>query len=286
MINIKIKNEFSDLKIALIHNAENVISLDDNEWAKIVPKSILAKHPETGLINKDEFVKQQKTYIEFLIQSDVQLISPLTQSNAFCQVYTRDPCFVIDETLFIGKMKDKYRYPEIEGLKKIKNEIANIIEIDGNDVVIEGGDIFVFEDLILVGTGQITNQAGFDKLKSFIFRQYEVVQIPHFALHLDCCIAPLPNGMLLYSKKHLPKASIELLTRYFIVHLLDENEADNFLSANLLWINEKKVVSHSFSRKTNRFLRSCDFIIHEIDFTQPISMWGSVRCVTCPLLRE
>ena len=57
------------------------------------------------------------------------------------------------------------------------------------------------------------------------------------------------------------------------------------LAANLLWLNDRHAISGAACRKTNALLRSKGYEVHEVDFSQLVCLWGSVRCVTCPLVR-
>jgi N-dimethylarginine dimethylaminohydrolase len=66
---------------------------------------------------------------------------------------------------------------------------------------------------------------------------------------------------------------------------LDSVEASLHLAANLLWLDERRVVSGSAAQRTNELLRSKGYEVRELDSSQLVCMWGSLRCVTCPLVR-
>jgi N-dimethylarginine dimethylaminohydrolase len=113
----------------------------------------------------------------------------------------------------------------------------------------------------------------------------EVMRVPHKALHLDCCFAPLPNGEALVAAEKLTEEAREFLECRFRLVELDRTEATLQLAANLLWLDERRVVSGVAARKTNEFLRSREYEVYELDFSQLVCLWGSFRCVTCPLVR-
>src|SRR5205814_1149615 len=158
--------------------------------------------------------------------ASVQLIAPLTQIDAFCQAFTRDPCFVIGNTLFIGRMRETYRQLETPGLAEISGTVADKVQLDQG--IIEGGDIIVLrDDLVLVGTGDITTVDGVSALRSRLeANRMKVVRVPHDGLHLDCSLAPLPNQKCLFSETRLPKTSRELL-RPFFSELLPLNQHED-----------------------------------------------------------
>lgn len=288
---LKISNEFNTLAIVISHDASNVVNMSNADWEKYIDKKEIDKHPETGPINRDLFIEQHKIFRDLLVNSKVKLISPDTQKNTPTQVFTRDPSFVIRDTIFIGSMRDSYRYSEVKGLSNITEHIEHVVNLQASDTIIEGGDIIVLNDgnIVLVGIGQITNDVGYQKLYNHlkIMGIEKIEKIPHSALHLDCCLAPLPDGEALFSTKNLPSSSREILEKYFKkMTPLDKIEDEKFLASNVLWLNPEEVVSNTLTKKTNDYLRSKKYFVHELDFSQPISMWGSFRCATCPLLRE
>jgi N-dimethylarginine dimethylaminohydrolase len=131
-----------------------------------------------------------------------------------------------------------------------------------------------------------TNKAGFDHLTLRLQGSgVEVVAVPHTALHLDCCFAPLPSGEALIAGDRLSDEGRQLLERRFCLIELDSVEASLHLAANLLWLDQRRVVSGSAVQRTNELLRSKGYQVHELDFSQLVCMWGSFRCVTCPLVR-
>ena len=105
-------------------------------------------------------------------------------------------------------------------------------------------------------------------------------------MHLDCCLAPLPNGSALYHARGLSqkepagpqKGLPELIP-------LDPDEADRSLAANLLWIDRKNVVSGTRTPEDERPPASLGYTVHPLDFTNVKRMWGSFRCTVCPILR-
>jgi N-dimethylarginine dimethylaminohydrolase len=222
-----------------------------------------------------------------LREAGVHLLSPKTQPGAFCQVYTRDPCFVVGRTLFVSRMREPYRRLETPGLADIRARVGAEVALD--DGVIEGGDVMaVREDVVLVGTGDITDGAGVAALRRHLEpRGITVVRVPHGALHLDCCLAPLPNRAGLFSVSRLPAASRERLSPYFADLIpLPPREDLGFLAANLLWLNPEEVVSTAHAPQTNAGLRQMGYAVHEVEYSEVIHLWGSVRCTVAPLLRR
>lgn len=287
MSQFHVTNEWGPLRKALVDDARNVIDIEDQ--AILVSSEELRKHPEAGPICRDLFQRQQDSLRRLLNHAGVELIQPVSVEQAVCQVFTRDPAFVVGEELYAGRMRDEYRRDECTvGIAATFREAEFVTLTNG---VIEGGDILILDDSrLLAGTGDITDAAGVECLRKSLRhcqQVVDVIQVPHQALHLDCCLAPLPNGKSLISCDRLPLESIEILQPHFIELIaLDQQEALINLSANLLWLNPETVVSTNAAQRTNSLLRGMGFEVIELEFDQPVSLWGSVRCAVCPLVRE
>jgi N-dimethylarginine dimethylaminohydrolase len=289
MQSVHIQDEFAPLRVALVHDGTNAVSLSMEEQRRLIPAEELRDHPEAGPVFRDRVVEQQAEFLKLLVFQGVTLLYPETQVGASCQVFTRDPCFAVGETLYLGSLRDSYRHPEVAGLVAIGQQVPRVTSLWGNDARIEGGDVMLLQGgrLVLVGMNRHTNEAGFLNLSGHLADPgTTVVCVPHRALHLDCCLAPLPDGGALVATDCLPPETLSLLGSHFRELVpLDRQEAALHLAANLLWLDETQVVSPVAARKTNQLLRSRGYEVHELDFTALVNMWGSFRCVTCPILR-
>jgi N-dimethylarginine dimethylaminohydrolase len=287
VVTINVKDEFSPLRVVIAHDALNATDLSMEGFRRVVEAEILQEHPESGPIFRHRVIEQQAQFLDFLNRNGVEVVPPNPQAAAFCQVFTRDPCFAVRDTLFLGSLRDPYRHPEVAGLVDIGRGSSAVAALWGNGATIEGGDVFIIDGkTVLVGMHRHTNNAGFEHLtEHFRGSEVEVVAVPHKALHLDCCFAPLPSGEALIASDKLSDEGRQLLERRFHLIELDSVEASLHLAANLLWLDERRVVSGSAARRTNELLRSRGYEVHELDFSQLVCMWGSFRCVTCPLVR-
>lgn len=285
----RVRNEFETLRTAVVHDGKNAIDITMDDHRKFVSPAELAKHPEAGPSSKDRLIEQHGRFRQLLAEQGVTLISPDTQGEAFCQVFTRDPCFVIGERLFVGGLKDEWRHPETVGLKRFRDRVDQVVDLSGDGAIIEGGDVMVLDSnrRVLVGMNQHTNEGGLRKLSEALAGSgVEVIKVPHEALHLDCCLAPLPNGEALYAPGKLPDSSVAALGKHFGRLIpLDREEAAVHLAANIFWLDERRVVSGDVTKKTNAMLREKGYEVLELDFSHLVALWGSFRCVVCPVER-
>jgi dimethylargininase len=290
MLKVRVLDEFAKLRSVIIHDPENAIDITAEELEKVVQPEELREHPETRPVSKARVKEQHARLRELFDRFGVAVQSPDPQPWAFCQVFTRDPCFVLGETLFVGALRDGYRHSETTGLAQLRAQVDRVTALSGEGARIEGGDIFILQggQLVLVGMNRHTSEAAVRWLASEV-EQWgaRVVRVPHQALHLDCCLAPLPNGEALFTPGKLPDTSLEILRPLFgRLRMLDKLEGMRHLAANMFWLDPENVVSSTANPKTNEVLRSLGYRVHALDFSDLVAMWGSVRCVTCPLERE
>lgn len=289
MFQPRVSNEFARLRVAVVHDASNAIDITLEDLRQLIPAEDLARHPESGDSFRDRVIAQHAVFRQVLADHGVELLAPEAVPEAFCQVFARDPSFVIGERLFVASLRDEYRHCEPDGLTPILERVPAVIDLRGDGSLIEGGDVMPLSNgqRVLVGMHRHTNEAGCQRLVDNLPDGVEVIRVPHHALHLDCCLAPLPTGEALYSATELPGASVDLLRTVFSDLIpLNDTEARLHLAANVFWINERTVVSNVAAPHTNRFLRGRGFEVIELDFSNLVHLWGSFRCVVCPLIRE
>jgi hypothetical protein len=191
---VHVQDEFAPLKVALVHDGTNAVTLSMEEQRRLIPAEELRDHPEAGPVFRDRVVEQQAEFLKLLAFHGVTLLYPETQPGAFCQVFTRDLCFAVGDTLYLGSLRDAYRHPVIAGLVPIGQQVSKVASLWGGEARIEGGDVMVLKGgrLILIGTNRHSNAAGIRNLRGHLAAAgANVVCVPHRALHLDCCLAPL-----------------------------------------------------------------------------------------------
>ncbi len=289
-IPVGVHDEFGRLRIAIVHDGRNANDVTMADWRWTLPPSELARNPQVGSSKKARLVKQHAGLRKALATKGVMLLAPEAQHGAAGQVFTRDPCFAIGERLFIGGLRDEWRHDETIGLRDIRSRCESVIDLSGDGATIEGGDVMVFGSgrRVLVGLSRHTNAAGIQKLSDALAGSgLNVVRVPHEALHLDCCLAPLPNGEALYAAAWLPRSSVSALERFFTRLIpLNREEATRHLAANIVWLDRRTVISATTTGKTNALLRTKGYAVIEHPFSDLVRQWGSFRCAVCPIQRD
>ena len=283
-------DEFGKLCTAIVHDGRNAVDVTLDDWRELLPPEDLLKHPAAGPSSKERLREQHGRFRKLLVDNGVNLLSPRSQKGAFGQVFTRDPCFAVGDTLFIGGLSDEWRLSEPAGLADIRTRFERVIDLSGDGAKIEGGDVMVLDSgrCILIGMNEHTDESGFGKLAAALAQSgIESIPVPHGTVHLDCCLAPLPNGEALYAAAVLPEISVSRIGRCFgRLTALDADEAPRHLAANMFWLDPRRVVTPVATKKTNALLRARGYEVIELDFSDVISLLGSFRCVVCPIERD
>lgn len=284
-----VRDEFEPLRAVLIHRPDQAVDTTVEQLHAMVPSEEIRDHPESGDSSGERALEQHEALRGVLERFGVTLLHPEPMPDSPCQVFTRDPCFVVGDDLYLSGMRDECRMGERHGLTELAESVRGVVDLGEDGRTIEGGDVMVLDRgrKVLVGRNRHTNDAGIEALRKRLEpKGVEVVAISHRGLHLDCCVAPLPDGDVLYCPSKMPEGSISSLRGHFrSIQMLDRQEAENHLAANLLWMDRKHVISNREAPRTNEMLRKRGYEVIELEFTDIVRLWGSFRCATCPLVR-
>ena len=185
-----LKNEQTkiDLIKKITHSCENPRIYDN-----------LIELPEKTLTNQlIEGVLLEKNNLTNYLNKNNYSLEPL--HNFF---FTRDSAFIINKDVFTGEMAKKIRIREALIMESIFNNhpqfqttvsSADYQKINNKNITIEGGDIIVIsENILLIGIGARTSSGGVDHIINRILDKNEiryiiVQEIPHSPesfVHLD-----------------------------------------------------------------------------------------------------
>ncbi len=159
-----------------------------------------------------EGVLLEKNNLTSYLSKNNYIIEPL--HNFF---FSRDPSFVINSDVFIGKMAKKVRIREAIIMESIfknhplfetKTNSPGYLENDGQNITIEGGDIIVVDrNTLLIGIGARTTTQGVDYIINQLKEKEEIKHIiiqelphtPESFVHIDMVVTFLDvNTCIIY----------------------------------------------------------------------------------------
>lgn len=286
---LNIKNEYSALKTVVIGIAgdRGDIEYDNN------PK--ISKYLQQGNIpNVYELTRQVDNFAEKVAQAGVQVLRPENVPNQD-QIFTRDIAFVIGDTIIKSNMKKDNRRAELEGIKKIFDNIPpqKILTVPHN-ATIEGGDVIIHNKYIFVGLSARTNYQGFDFIKQN-FPEFEVIPLQLYVsdnaetnvLHLDCTFQPVGSKYAILYENGFVHYPDELMDIFGTNNIIKANKNDLYnMNSNIFSISPELVVSDLYFSRINKILNNKDIETIEIDYQKVSRLGGLFRCSTLPLERE
>ncbi len=304
MLDIKIQNEFDNLKAVIVGIADNFGGIPKiNDCYD--PKS--KQHVQQGNYPTNiACVKEINNLIDIFKKYNVNVYQP-KNINGVNQIFTRDIVFVIDEKLIIPNIIDdrKHEITAIDNILKLIDNSNKIIM--PKDARVEGGDVILSNKYIFVGFSESedfnkykvarTNRQGLNFIKK-TFPDKEVLgfelvksdENPRInALHLDCCFQPIGNNMAILCKEGFKnEEDVSFLINYFgekNIIFIDSEEMYN-MNSNVFSISNNIIVSEKKFSRLNVLLKKYGFIVEEISFSEIGKMSGLLRCSTMPLLRH
>ena len=231
------------------------------------------------------------------------------------QQYARDPMLVIGSNVIELTMGSLYRRSDILGLKRlflerVAGSNAQWVAMPSVDYalmvadgqfdktgfpVLEGGDVIVLGETILVGTSANkatgSSELGYRWLRSFLEPQgYRVqrVPLPEEVLHLDVVLSVPRPGLLVVCADALADGIPPYFDGWQRIEVTLEEA--RYLATNGLPLDRGHYILGSCDgcdgTRVQRALEEGGIEVHRIPFQGHIEHGGSVRCSTQPLVRR
>jgi N-dimethylarginine dimethylaminohydrolase len=232
--------------------------------------------------------QQQIAFMEVLKANEVEVL--LANPVPYCDVqhYTRDIGFAIDDTFFCANPRRFYRQRELEGLRNLLPRFSKVVRLENG--TIEGGDVIVDNQYIIVGFGEETNDEGvnclrrkFEELK--IDREIVTLKFTHRGvIHLDTKFNIPAKGIGLIHPKSFTPESLKWLESHFDLIEATDNETAH-MEINTFALSPRKVVMLERSHRLASLLESKGIEPILIDYSEVTKLPGSFRCTTLPIER-
>lgn len=224
------------------------------------------------------------------------------------QVFARDVCFVIDDTLFVSNLIPD-RSKETVAFDHILARIpSSHIEYLPEAVHTEGGDILLYNDILFVGCYLGADYPSYKMARTnryavdFFRERFSSKQIiplelkkhdrdPRLGvLHLDCAFQPIGQGQaLIYPEGFIHERDVHMLYELFGKdNLLSVTTEEAYcMNTNVVSLSPSRVISDSTFVRINEHLRSVwDIEVETVPYREVSKMGGLLRCSTMPLIRR
>ena len=268
------------------------------------PKSIENLKKGTYPTEKD-MIQELQNFVSILEKYDIKVYRPELIED-YNQIFSRDIGFVIDNFFFKSNILPK-RANEFNGitsiLSKFSYQFVSMPEnchIEGGDVLYHMNNIFIgfydkydYKNLFTARTNKSAVEFLIDffpekKVKAFHLNK-SLTDPKKNILHLDCCLQIVgKNKAIIHPEAFTFKKDYKWLVDFFgSKNIFEINAKEMYdMTSNVLSINDHTVVSQPKFNRLNRWLRSHNIFVEEVDLTEVSKQEGLFRCTSLPLLRH
>ncbi len=155
---------------------------------------------------------------------------------------------------------------------------------------LEGGDVFVLENTILVGhSGGCSNPEGAHWLQHMLGTAYQTIVVPIDPMfpHLDCVLMTPCEGVAFACLDALPEGLPKIMQDWDVVDI-PKSLAKAHMACNNLVLNDRTVIvpSEEPLDTVAQELKNRRFEVIRIPYRVPCMAGGSFRCAHQPLIRK
>jgi glycine amidinotransferase len=222
----------------------------------------------------------------------------LAPNGEGAQLFPRDGVIVIADHVIDASLRLRCRQRERYGLRPLIQRmvaergarwssvpLGSPACVDGP--FLEGGDTLLNGYEIYVGmSGCASDMAGIDWLQALLGARYRVIPVAlrSFVLHLDCALALVKPGLLIWCPEKLVDG-LPMSLRSWDAIAVSRDEASR-LATNVLVLEEGRMIVDADNQRVIDELRKRKMDVIPIPFDAPIRTGGGLRCAHHPLLRE
>ena len=260
------------------------------------PKSIENLKKGTYPTEKN-MIQELQNFVSILEKYDIKVYRPELIKD-YNQIFSRDIGFVIDNFFFKSNILPK-RANEFNGitsiLSKFSYQFVSMPEnchIEGGDVLYHTNNIFIgyydkydYKNLFTARTNKSAVEFLIDffpekKVKAFHLNK-SLTDPKKNILHLDCCLQIVgKNKAIIHPDAFTFKKDYKWLVDFFgSKNIFEINAKEMYdMTSNVLSINDHTVISQPKFNRLNRWLRSHNIFVEEVDLTEVSKQEGLFRC--------
>ena len=235
-------------------------------------------------IDYDLLYRQYNNFINTLSKNNIKLYFIDINKKATQQIFTQDIGFIINDVLFVSKMKQKERKIETENFMRfVKDNNIKYYQMKNN---IEGGDVLKYKNVVFVGISSRTTIEAANELQEALIRMgnnSKVIPINFDAskIHLDCVFNTLDEGSGVISPYVYDRRIIEEHIKN--LYEISKKDADD-LGTNYVYLGNKKLISSN--KVVSGLLEEKGYEVLYVDYSEIIKDNGSLGCSCMFIIRE
>lgn len=227
-----------------------------------------------GKPNYDNAIQQYDAYIQALRDCNLELTLLPTDDRYPDGHFVEDPVVIFHDVAFMCRSGAEARQGEGESLKPHLSDLR-IIEPEA-DARIDGGDVLICADRVLVGLSERTNQAGVDALcHAFqtVKSDIRVDAVPfEGVLHLKSGLTELAPNVLIHDPALITDYNLDWAT---VITL----PADEGYAADVMPLNDTLFIAKGYPTAYQVATDYYDKVV-ELDMSEFQKMDGGLTCLS------
>ena len=232
-------------------------------------------HIDRSPINIDIASAQHEGYVQALKDMGCELIELPAEADLPDSVFVEDTAFILPEATVITRPGADSRRPETESIIRALRPYRELLFINEPGTV-DGGDVLVLDQDILVGMSTRSNQAAVDQINILVGKfgyRAQGVEL-HDCLHLKSAVTRVDAKTLLINRNWVD-------THHFPGFDLIDVDASEPFAANCLPVNGEIIFPAAFP-KTRVKLEARGYKIRTVQVDELAKAEGAVTC--CSLI--
>ena len=232
---------------------------------------------------------QQLAFASQMEARDVEVLWADPVPGATVQYYPRDIAFVIGDQFVIARSQRPERQRELFGIRHLRDRISTVCNLEAGRI--EGGDVLVDEDVILIGLGEETSVAAIESLRfqldqAGVTKPIKVLELDaDGVIHTDTKLTLVRRGVAIADPTAFSSASWAWLReRYDLIEATPDEVWD--VQVNTLALAPDALAMTSTAARLAKEVEARGIEPVMVDFTEVVKLPGSLRCSTLPLRRE
>jgi N-dimethylarginine dimethylaminohydrolase len=290
MINVNVNSEIGTLKkVILCYANPYKISLEEIRTGLMPSVLLQFFHNKFSPYNYKIVREEQQAFIKVLETNGAEVLLADNLDSSSCQHYTRDIGFAIDDLFVVAKMGTPIRHKEKTAIVKYTNQFSKVANITKGRI--EGGDVMLHTNSVIVGLGEATNFEGINNLRELLALnniEREIIPI-HFShrgiIHLDTKFNIVGKNVAVFNPHSFKKESLKWFENHFDLIEASGAETEEIL-INTISIAPTKVIMKQGSERIGTILSNKGITPIFVKYSEVTKLPGSLRCTTCPIERE
>lgn len=234
----------------------------------------LSDHPDSQSIDAELARVQHAHYCQLLssVGLVVVLLPPVEELPDSC--FTADTGIVLRSHALLAKPGARSRQPEIDLIAPELKSRCESIRAVRDPATMDGGDILICNELVIVGHSNRTNEDGIKQAMEFaegLGFKTEIAEVLPGTLHLLTSASAIDNGAVIGLKALLDQQVFEDLHQLIVPD-------DEALGCNIISIGKDVIASSGYPART-KVLEDAGLNVHEVDLSEFEKADGGPSCL-------